>query len=111
LPAGGSQYNGDCILGQTTAYMQNRCILLLTLLNPIEIMDIKIDNLTQAQCRMLDIIWNCVTQDDFLSWYENLDNQDQTQADTLMRLLAYETIELNIKNFNSAKQVLKQFQL
>jgi hypothetical protein len=74
-------------------------------------MDIKIDNLTQAQCRMLDIIWNCVTQDDFLSWYENLDNQDQTQADTLMRLLAYETIELNIKNFNSAKQVLKQFQL
>ena len=60
---------------------------------------------------MLDIIWNCVTQDDFLSWYENLDNQDQTQADTLMRLLAYETIELNIKNFNSAKQVLKQFQL
>jgi hypothetical protein len=60
---------------------------------------------------MLDIIWNCVTQDDFLSWYENLDDQDQTQADTLMRLLAYETIELNIKNFNSAKQVLKQFQL
>ena len=72
---------------------------------------IKIDNLTQAQCEMLDIIWSCVTQDDFLSWYENLDDQDQTQADTLMRLLAYETIELNIKNFNSANQVLKQFQL
>ena len=60
---------------------------------------------------MLDIIWSCVTQDDFLSWYENLDDQDQTQADTLMRLLAYETIELNIKNFNAAKQLLKQFQL
>ena len=60
---------------------------------------------------MLDEIWNCVTQDEFLSWYENLDDQDQTQADTLMRLLAYETIELNIKNFNAAKQVLKQFQL
>jgi len=72
---------------------------------------IKIDNLTQAQCMMLDKIWNCVTQDDFLSWYENLDDQDQTQADTLMRLLAYETIELNIKNFNAAKQLLKQFQL
>ena len=72
---------------------------------------IKIDNLTRAQCEMLDEIWNCVTQDEFLSWYENLDDQAQTQADTLMRLLAYETIELNIKNFNSAKQVLKQFQL
>jgi len=72
---------------------------------------IKIDNLTQAQCMMLDKIWNCVTQDEFLSWYENLDDQDQTQADTLMRLLAYETIELNIKNFNAAKQLLKQFQL
>lgn len=72
---------------------------------------IKIDNLTRSQCEMLDTIWNCVTQDDFLSWYENLDDQDQTQADTLMRLLAIETIDLNIKNFNSAKQLLKQFQL
>jgi len=60
---------------------------------------------------MLDIIWNCVTQDEFLSWYETLDDQDQTQADTLMRLLAYETIELNIKSFDAANQVLKQFQL
>ena len=74
-------------------------------------MDIKIDNLTQAQCEMLDIIWSCVTHDEFLSWYETLNDQDQAQADTLMRLLAYETIELNIKNFDSAKQVLKQFQL
>jgi len=74
-------------------------------------MTIKIDNLTQEQCDMLDIIWACVTQDEFLSWYENLYPEDQVQADTLMRLLAYETIELNIKNFNSAKQVLKQFQL
>lgn len=102
--------------------MQSQCKRLLILSNPIEIhmprwrckvgtMLIKIDNLTQAQCEMLDIIWSCVTQDDFLSWYENLDDQDQTQADTLMRLLAYETIELNIKNFNAAKQLLKQFQL
>ena len=74
-------------------------------------MTIKIDNLTQEQCDMLDIIWNCVTQDEFLSWYETLDDQDQTQADTLMRLLAYETIELNIKSFDAANQVLKQFQL
>ena len=74
-------------------------------------MTIKIDNLTQEQCDMLDIIWNCVTQDEFLSRYEDLYPEDQVQADTLMRLLAYETIELNIKNFNSAKQVLKQFQL
>ncbi len=72
---------------------------------------IKIDNLTRAHCMMLDEIWSCVTQDEFLSWYENLYPEDQVQADTLMRLLAYETIELNIKNFNAAKQLLKQFQL
>ena len=74
-------------------------------------MSIKIDNLTQEQCDMLDIIWNCVTQDEFLSWYENLDDQDQTQADTLMRLLAYETIELTINNYKLANTYLKQFRL
>lgn len=72
---------------------------------------IKIDNLTQSQCDMLDVIWNCVTQDDFLSWYENLDDQDQVQADTLMRLLSYETIDLDVKSFDTANQLLKQFQL
>jgi hypothetical protein len=60
---------------------------------------------------MLDVIWNCVTQDDFLSWYENLDDQDQVQADTLMRLLSYETIDLDVKSFDTANQLLKQFQL
>lgn len=74
-------------------------------------MQIKIENLTQTQCNMLDKIWSCVTQDEYLSWYENLNDQDQTQADTLMCLLAYETMEANIQNFDQAKQVLKKFQL
>jgi hypothetical protein len=60
---------------------------------------------------MLDKIWSCVTHNEFLSWYEGLDHQDQAQADTLVQLLAYETMELDIKDFNQAKQVLKQFQL
>ena len=72
---------------------------------------IKIDNLTRSQYAMLDKIWSCSTRDEFLSWYENLNDRDQVQASTLMCLLEYETIELDIKNFNQAKQVLKQFQL
>ena len=72
---------------------------------------IKIDNLTQSQCTMLDKIWSCATRDEFLSWYEDLNDRDQVQASTLLCLLEYETIERDIKNFNQAKQVLKQFQL
>jgi hypothetical protein len=72
---------------------------------------IKIDNLTQSQCAMLDKIWSCATRDEFLSWYEDLNDRDQGQASTLLCLLEYETIELDIKNFNQAKQLLKQFQL
>ena len=74
-------------------------------------MHIKIHNLNKSQCAMLDKIWSCVTHNEFLSWYQELDNQDQAQADTLMQLLAYETMELDIKNFDQANQVLKQFQL
>jgi hypothetical protein len=74
-------------------------------------MDIRINNLTQAQCKMLDTIWSCETQDEFLSWYETLDDRDQAQATTLMTILAQETIELKIKNFDLANTILKQFQL
>ncbi len=74
-------------------------------------MEIRIDNLTPAQCTMLDTIWNCVTQDDFLSWYESLDDQDQDQATTLMNILAQEALEVTIKNFDQANAVLKQFRL
>ena len=74
-------------------------------------MDIKINNLTQAQCEMLDIIWSCETHDEFLSWYETLDDQDQAQAITLMNILAQEALELKIKNFDLANTVLKQFRL
>ena len=77
----------------------------------VETMIIKIHNLTRSQCAMLDKIWSCVTHNEYLSWYEQLDAQAQAQANTLMQLLAYETMELDIKNFNQAKQVLKQFQL
>jgi len=72
---------------------------------------IKIHNLTQAQCNMLDKIWNCSTHDEFLSWYETLEDRDQMQADTLMRVLSYETMDLDVKNFDTANQLLKQFQL
>ena len=72
---------------------------------------IKIDNLTKSQCTMLDKIWSCDTHDEFLSWHKNLNDQDQVQASTLLCLLEHEIIERDIKNFNQANQVLKQFQL
>ena len=60
---------------------------------------------------MLDKIWSCATQDEFFSWYETLHNRDQIQADTLVRLLSYETMDLDVKSFDTANQLLKQFQL
>ena len=43
-------------------------------------MTISIDNLTDAQCEMLDIMWAFDSAEEYLSWFENLDDEDQREA-------------------------------
>jgi hypothetical protein len=49
---------------------------------------IHIDGLNKEQCDMLDVIWGFKTKEDYLNWYDCLDEAEQDMADGLLQLLA-----------------------
>ena len=73
---------------------------------------IRIENLTAEQYAMLDQLWNFASQDEYLEWYENLEDPDRQQAITLMRLLAYEVLEHKVDSYREqARELIAQFRL
>jgi len=73
---------------------------------------IRIENLSQEQHQMLDMIWSFASQDEYLDWYSELDESDRQQALVLMRLMAYEVLEHRVNEFrDQARELLAQFRL
>jgi hypothetical protein len=73
---------------------------------------IRIENLSQEQYQMLDLIWSFNSQDEYLDWYGELDESDRQQALVLMRLMSYEVLEHRVGEFrDQARELLDQFRL
>jgi hypothetical protein len=77
--------------------------------------EINIDSLTQYQVEMLDHMWSLDSQDDFFTWYNLLDKEDQELADLLIRVIVIETIEQEAiaqqDPYKEANAVLQKFRL
>lgn len=56
-------------------------------------MSIQLENLTPEQVEMCDIMWSFETAEEYLTWYELLDQEDQHQADVLQHLIIMESME------------------
>ena len=73
---------------------------------------IRIENLSQEQHQMLDMIWSFNSKDEYLDWYDELDESDRQQALVLMRLMTYEVLEHRVNEFrDQARELLNQFRL
>ena len=73
---------------------------------------IRIENLSQEQHQMLDMIWSFNSKDEYLDWYDELDESDRQQALVLMRLMTYEVLEHRVNEFrDQARELLDQFRL
>lgn len=75
---------------------------------------IQIENLTQDQVDMLDHMWSLDSEEEYLTWYDLLDESDQKQADLLMRMVILAEIDSVMIEFNDckeAKDYLKKFAL
>ena len=70
---------------------------------------ININGVTRRQKRMLNIMWNLDTEQDYLEWYESLDSELQDEADLLQRLVILESYEEDLGNCVDAKKVLGKF--
>ena len=78
-------------------------------------MSIKIENLTVEQVEMCDIMWGFETAEEYVEWYELLDDEDKRQADVLQRMIILESMEEMLAevndNYRQARNYLKKFRL
>ena len=70
---------------------------------------ITITGLTIRQKRMLNIMWNLDTEEEYFEWYDSLDAELQTEADLLQRLVILESYEEDLGDCKEAKEVLGKF--
>jgi hypothetical protein len=73
----------------------------------------QIEGLTPEQCDMLDFMWDELeTEEDYLNWYDALDEGQQRQADLLQRLVIMASIDEDMlarDSFPEAKSLLDTF--
>ena len=78
-------------------------------------MSIQIENLTPEQIEMCDIMWGFDTADEYLAWYELLDDKDKRQADVLQHLIIQESMEEMLteiaSQYGDVRCYLKKFML
>lgn len=74
---------------------------------------IQIDNLTPYQVEMLDMMWSLETEEEYFTWYNLLDVEDQRLADTLqtMVILASADEIVDDTGYTDAKKILERFAL
>jgi len=58
--------------------------------------EIRIEGLTEEQCDMLDLIYACDTPIELKQFLAHLSRKEHALATTLMTLIVYETIELEM---------------
>jgi predicted translin family RNA/ssDNA-binding protein len=67
---------------------------------------ITITGLTRRQKRMLNIMWDLDTEEDYFEWYNSLDEELQQEADLLQRMVIIESQEEDLVDLTDAKDAL-----
>jgi len=67
---------------------------------------ITITGLTRRQKRMLNIMWDLDTEEDYFEWYNSLDVELQQEADLLQRMVIIESQEEDLGDLTDAKDAL-----
>lgn len=73
--------------------------------------EITINGVSNRQKRMLDIMWNLDSEDDYFEWYYSLDEHLQKDAELLQRLLVMAQLDNEVRDTTAAKELLKKFAL
>ena len=71
--------------------------------------EITIHGVTKRQKRMLNIMWNLETEQEYFEWYNSLDTELQQEAELLQRLIIMAELDNDVCDTTDAKKVLQQF--
>jgi hypothetical protein len=72
---------------------------------------ITIHGVTKRQKRMLNIMWNLDSEDDYFEWYHSLDEHLQKETELLQRLIIMAELDNEVRDTSAAKELLKKFAL
>ena len=72
---------------------------------------IQIQGVSKRQKRMLNIMWNLDSEEDYFEWYNSLDENLQQEAELLQRLVIMAELDNEVRDTTDAKELLKQFAL
>ena len=73
--------------------------------------DITIHGVSKRQKRMLNIMWNLNSEEDYFEWYNSLDNVLQKEAELLQRMIIMAELDNQVNDTTAAKELLKKFAL
>jgi len=67
---------------------------------------ITITGITKRQKRMLNIMWDLDTEEDYFEWYNSLDAELQAEADLLQHMVILASMEEDLGDMTEAKDVI-----
>ena len=70
-------------------------------------MSVTIQGVTKRQKRMLNIMWNLDSEDDYFEWYNSLDVELQQEAELLQRLVIMAELDNEVRDTTEAKKLIK----
>jgi len=73
--------------------------------------EITIHGVTKRQKRMLNIMWNLDSEEDYFEWYNSLDDELQKEAELLQRMIIMAELDNAVNDTTDAKELLKKFAL
>ena len=73
--------------------------------------EIKIHGVSKRQKRMLNIMWNLDSEEDYFEWYNSLDENLQKEAELLQRMIIIAELDNTALDTTDAKELLKKFAL
>ena len=73
--------------------------------------EIKIYGVSKRQKRMLNIMWNLDSEEDYFEWYNSLDDNLQKEAELLQRMIIMAELDNEVLDTTDAKELLKKFAL
>jgi hypothetical protein len=72
---------------------------------------ITIQGVSKRQKRILNIMWNLDSEEDYFEWYNSLDENLQKEAELLQRMIIMAELDNQINDTTDAKELLKKFAL
>jgi uncharacterized protein YukE len=70
-------------------------------------MSVTIQGVTKRQKRMLNIMWNLDSEDDYFEWYNSLDVELQQEAELLQRLVIMAELDNEVRDTTEANKLIQ----